>query len=209
VGPSPQAGDYVNESSPPRPITWYGKSKLAAEEALWNLSGQLPSTIVRSAAVYGPRDRDFFTYFELVKWRLSLQLAGERRISLIYVLDLVALILLALENDAAAGQVYFGCNQAHTYRELSEAVALALDKRPVRIVLPQAVLTPIAWWSKVLGRLTGKPALLNDQRAKDMRERYWLCSSEKARQELGFEPQYDLTWGVEEAADWYVENGWL
>jgi dihydroflavonol-4-reductase len=209
AGPSQRAGDYLDESRPPSPITWYGESKLAAEQALAKLNSQLPSTVVRSAAVYGPRDRDFFTYFHLVRWGLSLQLAGERYISLIYVLDLVALILLALEDDMAVGQMYFGCNRAHTYRAFSDAVAMALGKRPLRIVLPEAVLTPIVWWSNVQGRLTGRPALLNDQRARDMRQRYWLCSSEKARHELGFEPQYELSRGVQEAANWYVENGWL
>jgi dihydroflavonol-4-reductase len=209
AGPSQGADHYVDELYPPQPITWYGKSKLAAEGALQKLGGQLPVTIVRSAAVFGPRDRDFFTYFDLVKWGLSLQLGGERRISLIFVRDLVALILLALESERSAGQIYFGCNRAHSYGEFSDAVARALNKRPLRIVLPEAVLTPIALWSKVQGRVTGKPALLNDQRVKDMRQQYWLCSGEKAERVLDYVPQYDLDTAVKETADWYLENGWL
>jgi len=56
-------GDLMDESRPPRPVTWYGKSKLAAERALQAAAGEadgrLPLTIVRPVAVYGPRDRDF------------------------------------------------------------------------------------------------------------------------------------------------------
>jgi len=209
-GPSQGAGHHVDESSLSQPITWYGRSKLAAEGVLGELSEQLPLTIVRSAAVFGPRDRDFFAYFVLVKRGLNLQLGRmERRYSLIYVRDLVQLILLALESETAVGQTYIGCNQDHSYAELSAAIVKALDKRPVRITLPEAVLTPIALWSKLQGRLTGQPALLNDQRVLDMRRRYWLCSGDKARCELGFVAQYDLETAIQETANWYLENGWL
>lgn len=210
AGPSRAAGDLVDESRPPQPITWYGKSKWAAEQGLLALADRLPLTIVRASAIYGPRDRDFFTYFELVKRGLSLRLGrDERRVSLIYVLDLVRLILLALEQPEAIGQTYFGCGSAHSYTEMSEAIARALGKRPLRITVPLAALTPIGLWSRVQARLTGKPALLNGQRILDMRQPYWLCSGEKARRELGFVPEYDLETAVKETANWYLANNWL
>ena len=210
TGPSHGIDDFVDESDPSQPITWYGKSKWAAEQALRAMAGCLPLTIVRPAAVFGPRDRDFFAYFDLVKHGLNLQLGkGERWVSLIYVHDLVRLLLLALESKAAIGQTYFGSGQAATYAQFSAAVAVALGKRTLRVTLPEAVLTPMALWARVQGRLTGRPALLNDQRIHDMRQRYWLCSGEKARQELGFVPQYDLQTAVQETADWYRQNDWL
>ncbi len=210
AGPSQAVDDLVDESRLPQPITWYGKSKLAAERALLGMQDRLALTIVRPSPVLGPRDRDFFAYFELVKWGLSLKLGrDERRVSLIYVRDLVELLLLALESEAAAGQTYFGCGPAHSYTELSEAIARVLGKRPLRITVPEAALTPIALWSRVQGRLTHRPALLNDQRVLDMRQRYWLCSGEKAQRELGFVPQHDLATAVEETTRWYLENGWL
>jgi len=209
VGPSQGASDYVDEFRPGRPLGWYDKSKWAAEQALLTMDGSLPVTIIRPAAVFGPRDRDFFAYFDLVKHHLSLALAGERWISLIYVHDLVSLILLTLEKEVALGQTYFGCNTAHSYREFSEAVAGALDKRTLNITLPLEALKVIALGAKVQERLTGKPALLNEQRLLNMRQPYWLCSNEKARQELGFVPEHDLETAIGETADWYLEHGWL
>ena len=79
----------------------------------------------------------------------------------------------------------------------------------MRITLPVAVTTPIAMVAGIQERLTGRPALLNGQRIKDMRQPYWLCSGEKARRELGFEALTDLDTAVRETADWYRENGWL
>jgi nucleoside-diphosphate-sugar epimerase len=210
AGPSRGPDDVVDESTAPHPITWYGKSKWAAEQALLDMSDWLPLTIVRPAIVFGPRERDLFTYFDLVKWRLNLQLGrSDRWIGSIYIHDLVRLLILALESEAASGQTYLGCTQTHTYVQLSEAIVKALNKRTLHVTLPEAVLTPMAVWSRVQGRLTGRPALLNDQRILDMREQYWLCSGDKARRELGFEAEYDLETAVRETADWYLENGWL
>ena len=210
AGPSRSADDLLDESRLPQPITWYGKSKWAAEQALLEKSGRFPLTMVRPAAVFGPRDRDFLAYFGLVKRSLNLQVGRlERTLSLIYIRDLVDLLLLALESESAIGNTYFGCGPVVSRAELAESIGRALHKRTVRINLPEVVLTPIALWSRVQGRLTGRPALLNDQRVLDMRPRYWLCSGEKARQSLGFQARYDLDTAVQETAEWYLQNKWL
>lgn len=210
AGPSRSATDFLDESTPPRPVTWYGQSKWAAEQALHEMDGRLPWTIVRPTAVFGPRDRDFFAYFDLIQRGLNLQLGQtERWVSLIYVRDLVAMILLALEHEAAVGQTYFACGPAISHSELSAAIAWALGKRPLRITLPVGVLAPIAAWARVQGRLTGKAALLNDQRAIDLRQPYWLCSGEKARHELGFEEHTNLDAAMQETARWYLDHDWL
>jgi nucleoside-diphosphate-sugar epimerase len=209
-GPAQGPGKPVDELCRPEPITWYGKSKLAAEQALLRLSDRLPVSIVRAAPVLGPRDRDFLTYFELVNRGLDLQLGrAERRASIIYVRDLVRLFLTVLESEEATGQLYLCCGQATSYADLAVAIAHALGKRPLRITLPLGVLTPIAWGATLQGRLTGKAALLNDQRVRDLRQPYWVCSDQKAGKELGFEARYDLEAAVQETADWYLENGWL
>ena len=210
AGPSRGADDCVDESRPPQPITWYGVSKWAAEQALLNMDDRLPLTIIRPSPVFGPRDRDFFAYFDLVKHGLQLELGRhERRVSLVYVRDLVELICLALDSEAAVGQTYFGCGQPHSYAELSQAITRALNKRTLRIILPVAILTFIGLGARLQERLTGRPALLNEQRILDMRQPYWLCSGEKARRELGFSVRVDLEPAVQETATWYLENGWL
>jgi dihydroflavonol-4-reductase len=210
AGPSRTADEYLDESCPPRPITWYGKSKWAAEQALRAMDGRLPLTIVRPSAVFGPRDVDFLSYFSLVKRGLNLQIGRtQRQLSLICVHDLVEAILLALESGVALGQTYFACGPVVSHTELSSAIARALDKQPLHIAVPKGVLAPTALFSKVQGRITGKPALLNDQRVLDLRQPFWLCSGEKARQELGFVPTSDFESAIQETADWYLENGWL
>jgi nucleoside-diphosphate-sugar epimerase len=209
AGPSAAAGHYVDESWPPQPITWYGSSKLAAEDALLALPA-LPLTILRVAPVIGPRDRDFLAYFDLVRRRLDLQLGNQdRALSLIYVRDLVSLILLALEKKEAEGQAYFACAWAYTHAEFSRTIAQALGTCMLQVRLPLAALAPMALWSKVQVRLTGRTPLINDQRVLDLREPYWLCSGEKATRELGFVPHWDLPAAVAATVAWYQEQGWL
>ena len=210
TGPAPSKDQPVDESFPPNPVTWYGQSKLAAERALTAMQPGLPLTILRASAVFGPRDRDFYSYFELVKWGLSLYPSrNEQWLSLAYVHDLIVLILLALESDRAIGNVYFACSYGASYRQLAEAIGRAMGKRPLHVVVPGAVLSLVALWSKAQARLTGKTPLLNDQRIVDMRQDYWLCTAEKARLELGYVADSDLEAAVQETANWYLENGWL
>ncbi|MFN2227150.1 MAG: NAD-dependent epimerase/dehydratase family protein [Anaerolineae bacterium] len=215
IGPATAEDEYLEESAPPHPVTWYGESKWAAEQALRAMDGRdgspsLPLTIVRPSAVFGPRDTDFFAYFQLVQAGLRIELGrGERWLSLIYVADLADLCLRALESDAALGQTYFGCGTSQTQAEFSLAIAQALSKHTVQIRLPEWMLEPIKFAANVQQRLLGRTPLLNEQRIVDMQQRYWLCSGEKARRELGFQARYDLPTAVQETAAWYRENGWL
>jgi nucleoside-diphosphate-sugar epimerase len=210
AGPSTSEDIFLEESGIPQPISWYGNSKLAAEKALAAMSDRLPLTIVRPCPVYGPRNRDFFAYFDLVKRGVSLQLGRDgRRISLIYVHDLVTLLMLALEESESLGQTYFGCAKAHSYVAFSDAIARALNKRTLRLTIPMMALVPMALWAKVQSRITDKPPLLNEQRIGDMRQRFWLCSGEKAQQQLGFFPEHSFDLAVKETTSWYLENGWL
>jgi nucleoside-diphosphate-sugar epimerase len=167
-------------------------------------------TILRPTAVFGPRDRDVYTYFDLVNKHLELSLGREERwVSLIFVRDLVELIILALESEAAVGQTYFATAYATTYTEVGRVVARVMDKWTLRLTVPLAALTPIVLVAKAQERLTGKPALLNEQRVLNMRQPYLLCSGDKARRELGFAPRYDLEGAIQETASWYREHGWL
>lgn len=210
AGPSAGPDGLSDENSPPRPITWYGKSKFAAELACLEMVSQMPVTIIRPAAVFGPRDRDFLAYFRLVKRGLSLQLGREERLlNLIDIRDLVDLILIALESETAVGQVYCGCGSVFSYGQFSAAIARALNRRTLSVKLPLAALVPIGAWSILETKLTGRPALLNNQRILDMRQRYWLMSGAKAARELGFTARHSLEDGVREAADWYMAYGWL
>ena len=63
IGPG-TADRPAHEDDRPQPLTAYGKSKLASE-AVVRSEARVPWTIVRPAAVYGPRDRQFLPLVRL------------------------------------------------------------------------------------------------------------------------------------------------
>ena len=105
AGPSPGGSTPRTEEMPPKPLTWYGRSKLAGESAVRSVAG-LNWTIVRPPIVFGPRERDVLRYFRLAR-RGCLPVVGfsDRYYSLIYVEDLAEGLLRAAEAPAAVGQV--------------------------------------------------------------------------------------------------------
>ena len=98
VGPSFD-GRPVAEDAPPRPLTAYGRTKLEAERVAL-ASPVVPVVVLRAPAVYGPRDRDLFTFFRLAALGIMPVPAGpDRAIQLIHVRDLVEALLRAGESD--------------------------------------------------------------------------------------------------------------
>lgn len=95
VGPS-SPGSPIDEATPFHPITTYGRSKMEAEKECLRLADRLPITIVRPPAVYGPRDKDVFEFFNTMSKGLQPMVGfGEKVVSLIHVRDLVDGIVLA------------------------------------------------------------------------------------------------------------------
>ena len=75
VGPSPDSSP-LGEDAEPHPLTWYGRSKLAAEKAVRASSLSWRAVIVRPPLVYGPRDTDVFEVFRTVARGRLLRVGG-------------------------------------------------------------------------------------------------------------------------------------
>jgi dihydroflavonol-4-reductase len=80
-GPAANGGPRALAEEP-APLTAYGRTKLAGEaEAGRAAEGGTTAVVVRSPAVYGPRDRALLPYFRLVRWGVApLPGDGERRL---------------------------------------------------------------------------------------------------------------------------------
>jgi nucleoside-diphosphate-sugar epimerase len=210
AGPSPD-GHLVAEEEPPKPISIYGRSKLAGEAACQEFREDLPFTIIRPPVVYGPREKDLYQYFKQVKMGIRLRLGShERKISLIHVNDLVSGILIASEHPQAIGETYFLTNpRPYDWSALGQAIAAAMQRRAIGITVPEWIVPAVAAISELGAKITGKPALLNFDKVREMRQYYWICSGEKARQQLGFVPALLVEEGLQNTWRWYRENGWL
>ena len=210
VGPSVD-GIAVDEGTPFHPITTYGMSKMEAEKECLKLMDRLPITIVRAPAVYGPRDKDIFEFFNAMNRGLQPMIGfNNKTVSLIHVRDLVDVIILAGEHRNAAGQAYFiSSERFYTWKEVGEITSRIMGKRVIRMRIPEFGVYAIAGFSELFGMVTRRAVLLNIEKARDIVQDAWTCSIEKARRELGFRETLALDEGIRNTVEWYREHGWL
>lgn len=210
AGPS-YDGQPLKESDPPKPVSNYGRSKLAAEQVALSFADNIPLTIVRPPSVYGPRDTDVFTYFKYATQGIRPVLSGgERTASFAYVKDLAEGIILAAEKEASVGKTYYICDDTYyTWDELGTAIAEVLGVKTRRIVLPLFLAFVVAAAADLTARLVRRPSILNLDKYRELKMPHWICSNEKAKIELDFSPKFELRRGLQETAEWYLKNGWI
>jgi nucleoside-diphosphate-sugar epimerase len=208
-GPSATSAPH-READPPRPIEYYGRSKLEAEQVVEQESGSVPWTILRPSGVYGPGDVDHFTLFQsaMLGWNLFYG-NRDRCGSWIYVDDCVRGILEAARNDRSVGKGYFLTNDEQlTWGQFQGEVVRAVG-RPVRdLNLPEQAMWATAFAGEIATRIDKKPRLFNLQKAKMGAQQAWTCVGDAARRDFGFTADIDLAEGVRLTHEWYAANDW-
>ncbi len=199
------------ESDPCEPVSPYGKSKLLGEELALSHAHELPLLILRPCAVYGPRDKGFFTLFKCLSKSIKPCFSDhDQYISMCYVEDLVQAMLLAAEIQTESGEIFF-LSDGHDYRmeEIGDIFEQAMEKRALKLRIPQQLLFGVGFIAECFARVTGKPSIMSRGKVKEMRCTNWLCDIDKARTILGFEPRIALARGAALTADWYRNENWL
>lgn len=181
-------GDFqkeeVGEDEPLNPKGIYGSLKVAGELLVkaYNQICELPYTIVRPSALYGPlcvsrRVVQVFIEQVLSGNSLVIQGDGSDKLDFTYIDDLVQGILLVLSSPVALCQTFnltFG--QARSIEDLAKIICRHF---------PHAIISSSG-----------------EKRDSLMPERGTL-SITKARSLLGYEPQYPLERGVDKLVEWY------
>jgi nucleoside-diphosphate-sugar epimerase len=210
VGPS-DSNTPITEERTPHPITTYGESKWQAEMECLKVAGSLPITIVRPPAVYGPRDKDIFEFFNTMNKGLQPMVGfKEKYLSLIHVSDLVRGIVLAAESAKAPGKTYFiSSKDVYGWKEVGEVSRSVLKRKVVRLRIPETGVYIVAAFAELFALFSSKPALINFEKARDMVQDYWTCDSSKAKHDLGYEQEISLEEGIRTTVQWYKQYGWL
>jgi nucleoside-diphosphate-sugar epimerase len=206
-----QPYDEIRETDIPQPNTEYGRSKLAAEKYLESLGSRVPYIILRPTGVYGPREKDYFMMAKSIKQHSDFAVGYKRQdITFVYVSDVVQAIFLALDKGENGRKYFLSDGEVYQSTTFSDLIHEELG-RPwwIRVTAPIWLLRIITcvgdWW----GRKTGKMSALNNDKFNILRQRNWRCDIQPAINELGYEPKYKLTEGVEETIKWYKDNKWL
>jgi dihydroflavonol-4-reductase len=210
AGPA-TSGISLTENDPPQPISTYGKSKQHAEQVVMEYQKFFPVTIVSPSVVYGPRDDDVLEIFKYIKLGIK-PLIGrqEKFVSIIHVHDLIRGIQAAAEQPSAKNDLFFLSNkQPCSWRELEDTVARVMNKRAITIHLPMFILDVAAYLSELVAKIFKQVAILNRDKANEMKQNFWLINPSKAEQKLGFSAEISLETGLRETYQWYRQQGWL
>ena len=211
AGPARSITEPADEETTPAPIEAYGQSKLDAERMV-SSTAETPFVIVRPAAVYGPADRDFLALFRLARRGIAIHPANrDHWLSIIHAADVAAAIVRCASATEALGRIYcLGNDEPVQWAELFRLVAqcsgrvLAVDAE-----LPEVVVDSAAFVGDIAARVTGRAGLLTSGKVALAKERFWTCSNERAKRELGITPVVPLEQGLCATLEWYVEHGWL
>lgn len=210
-GPAKDDEHPVTEEMPLHPITAYGRTKKLAEDVVRE-ANDIPWTIIRPPAVYGPRDSAVLTFFQAVNKGLATYIGfDEKKVSLVHVRDLARGIVDAAFAPRAVGQTYFiSSDEYYTWPQVAALTGAIMGKRRVlSLRLPHALVLGIAGTVGFIGKFMGKPPVLDYEKGLDIIQRYWICSTEKARTEIGYRQEMSLKDGLRDTVTWYREHRWL
>ena len=204
-------GNKRKESDQCKPVSPYGQSKQMGEELAMAHAQELPLLILRPSAVYGPRERDIYTFFKLLSKRIKPCLPSkDRHISLCYVEDIIQAILLAAQVKGSSGEIFFlSDGQDYRLEEIGDIFAQAMGVNAFCIRVPEWMIIGMASFSEYLSILSGKPPLLNKGKVEEILQRNWVCDITKAKTALGFEPHISLAQGAKLTFEWYKKENWL
>lgn len=215
AGPA-RKGRVRTEPEPPRPVSNYGRSKRAGEEAV--LASDLPWTIVRPPMVYGPRDTELARVFTIARWGI-VPVFGDpgQELSLIHARDLAS-ALLAATAPSTLGKAYFAAHPAVvTSAGLVEAIARAVQRamghatqrRPRVIALPGWLTRAALAMTGAAARVAGRATVLSPDKGREFLAEAWTCSPAALTQDAGWRATIALDAGLDETARWYRAQGML
>jgi nucleoside-diphosphate-sugar epimerase len=216
-GPS-QPGTPRRETDESVPVSAYGKSKLAAEQAALEFADRVPISIIRPPVVFGPGDRNSLQLFKSVRMTRVHPTPGFRHMpmSIVHVADLCGALIQIAEGGSRAQRInpargiyYITSGPTITYGEMGQLASRALGCAVLVLPTPKAAFWFTGGIGEILGRLRRRPGLINWDKMREATASGWECSDEKLRRELAYLPAKPLEERFAETVAWYRENGWL
>jgi nucleoside-diphosphate-sugar epimerase len=207
-GPS-TPGRPLRGNEPPQPVTAYGRSKLAAEEAV--RSSTLDWAIVRPPIVYGPRDREVLKLFRIARLGIAPILGeGAQELSAVHAADLASAFIAVATSDCTVGRTYIACHpEIFTSDDLGRAIGLAMGRSVRSVRVPRIVGRTLLALLETSAKLAGQATILTTDKANEFFQPAWTGDPTPLGRDTGWRASYDLRSGLADTYQWYRQAGWL
>ncbi len=208
IGPSNNAGENITENTLRNPVTAYGKSKLNAENNLKKVD--IASTVFRPTAIYGPREKDIFIVTKTLSKGIDAYIGKkEQQLSFVYGADMGEIAVRALKQTGANTDYNITDGKSYSRYAYADIIKGLLNKKAVRFHLPLPVMRAVLFIVEKISKAMNKVPTISIEKLNELTAVNWVCDISKAKNELGFEPKFDLEKGLKASVDWYKENKWL
>lgn len=209
AGPSPEIEGVAPEAEP-RPLSAYGRSKLAAERAVRRLGEECRWTILRPPAIYGPRDTDVLQFFRLAARGVVPLPSGERWVTVAYVADVVRGILAAAAGQAPVHEIYhLGEPTPYRMPALIRLLAAAGGVRARIVPVPPAIVALVGAAGSGLQRLGFTRVAMTRDKAHELTARHWTARTSESVRRLGLKEWVEFPAGAARTWRWYRGVGWV
>ena len=205
MGPSnSEAPKLLTEKE--NPVSDYGRSKLLAEQEVKKLKGVIPYTIIRPASVYGPRDKDIFIFFNLVKHHLRPNTYNKHFIQLVFVKDIEKVISISLDNKNTNNKTYYLCDgNVYSWKDVATTIAKTNNIKTIPVILFDCIFKMVAFFYEIVAKITKKPQVLSKEKIVEMLQVYWTADNSNVIKDTGFTFE-KLENGAKITYNWYLEN---
>lgn len=207
--------NLFDENSPYNPYMHYGQSKKEAEDLVnaAGKSGSFDIVIIRPPWFYGPgqpeRQNLFFTMIK--KGKAPIVGSGNNLRSMAYVDNICQALELCESVDQAKGQTYWIADERpYSMNEIVDTIEKVLERdfkmqvAHKRMKLPDMA-SDIAYMADSMLQSAG----LYHQKVHVLSEmnKNIACKIDKAKKELGYNPEVSLEEGMRRSIEWVLANG--
>lgn len=199
----------ADEETAENPTDNYGRSKLLAEQAVGQYAEKVPYVILRPGVIYAPGfDEAYLPVLKALEHgKMRIVGSGDNSIPFIHASDVVRAMLLASRAEKAVGDKYvIAPAERKTQKQVFEIACRCLGVRP-----PGAHIS--AWLAKLNLKFARLAGAISGSRPKITEEYIDILASnrvfrtDKAKEDLGFEPKVALEDGIREMVDYYRSKG--
>jgi nucleoside-diphosphate-sugar epimerase len=199
----------ADENCPVAPGDIYQVTKLAGEQKAIEYGAQnnFAVSVIRPGPIYGPGDLRLLKLFKLAAKSVT-PIIGDGRIffNMVYVEDLADAFILASQREEAIGEIFIAAGPENMrLNEIVDVIAGMLDKPQRKFHMPAF---PFQWagtiCEKICIPLNIEPPIY--RRRIDFFTKSRAFNIDKARNLLGYDPQFNYDKGLAATIAWYRQQ---